>query len=60
MSPQKENIEEMIGYLLSAGYTWEQIEEMLDIEVHFKTLNLELVTMSFRSRVLGEFEVNAN
>ena len=58
MSPQKENIEEMIGYLLSAGYTWEQIEEMLD--VHFKTLNLELITMPFRSQVLGEFEVNAN
>lgn len=54
------NIQEKIEYLLKMGYTWEQIESLLDIEVSVNVVNVEYITQVIHTQSLGSFEVNVN
>ena len=54
------NTSEKIEQMLKMGYTWEQIEEILDTEVEESVIEVERITQIIHSHILGSFEVNAN
>jgi len=49
-----------IETLLERGYTIEQIENILGVEITVRTTKVALVVETYRTECLGAFEINMN
>ena len=57
------NHNEMMSYverLLDLGYTIEQIESILGVNITVRTRTVQVVVEVFRTESCGQFEVNMN
>ena len=57
------NHNEMMSYverLLNLGYTIEQIENILGVNITMRTKKIQMVVEVFRTESCGRFEVNMN
>ena len=57
------NHNEMMSYverLLNLGYTIEQIESILGVNITMRTKKIQMVVEVFRTESCGRFEVNMN
>ena len=57
------NNEEMMGYierLLDLGYTIEQIENILGVNLTVRTQKVQMIVEVFRTEGCGKFEINMN
>lgn len=60
MPPKNYHLQQMIDYMLQAGYSWTEIEEALDIEMQIQTMTATLVEETLYTKSMGEISVNVN
>ena len=59
-SEQFKEIQGLIDRMLSLGYTMEQIEGILDLDIHEETIKIQIILQTVPSNLIGEFDVNIN
>lgn len=59
-SEQLKELQYRIEQLMDLGYTLEQIENILDLEIHVEKVQVQMVTETCPSNILGLFEINVN
>lgn len=61
MNPEQlKDLQYRIEQLMDLGYTLEQIENILDLEIHVEKVQVQMVTETCPSNILGLFEINVN